>query len=139
MKRFYLFNTLYLLLAIVLFAFFKNQAFLMSIFLRQDIPYFSIELPVYIGLALFGILYQAFKIDWKNWKSVWYGTLSIMTTLYIMFILVFQTRIHLTATPTAELILVLVPGVLIMSSLILTVIFDRNPKRVGNTYEKNVL
>ena len=100
----------------------------MAIFLRQDIPYFSIELPVYIGLALFGILYQAFKIDLKSWKSTSYGTVSILTTIYIMLILVFQTRIHLTAMPTAELLLVSIPAVLIIISLIMIIVFDKPSK-----------
>ena len=62
-KRYYLFNTLLLLLLTSMFIFFKYSGFYVSIIMRQDIIHYTIVLPVYIFLGSIGIFYQFFKID----------------------------------------------------------------------------
>lgn len=117
MKRFYLYNALYLLLAILIILFWRVDGFFTGIIMRQDIIHFVIVLPVYLSFGIFGIAYQLFKIDWKDKKTLWWRVLGVLTTTYIMFCLIFLQRIHLTVGLSLEVIIFLIPAATTLLSM----------------------
>lgn len=122
MKRYYLYNAFYLLLAILIIAFWKKDGFFTAIIMRQDIIHFVVALPVYLSIGIFGIAYQIFKVDLKDKKNLWWRVLSITTTLYIMFCLFFLQRIHLTTSSGLEAFLFVLPAISILISLLGTLL-----------------
>lgn len=117
MKRYFLYNAFYLLLAVLILLFWRLDGFFTGIIMRQDIIHFVIVLPAYLGIGIFGIAYQLFKVDVKDKKNLWWRVLSIMTTTYIMFCLIFLQRIHLTTGTGLEIFLFALPAVSVLISL----------------------
>ena len=106
-KRYYIYNALLLLLASLMFTFFKYSGFFVTIIMRQDIIYYTIILPTYIFLGTIGIFYQLFKIDWNDKRTLFYKVGAILNTMYIICLLIFSTRIYLTSSLGLELLLLI--------------------------------
>ena len=121
MKRSYLVNTLMFLILMVYTNLVKSQGFFMALIIRQDIIWYIVVLPAFILIGIFGIVYQLLKIDFKDTRKLSYQLISILTTLYLFFFLIFFTRIYLTSSIGAFIVLSSVPvgGIIASVTLIL--------------------
>ena len=123
MKRSYLINTLMFLILMAYTNLTKGQGFFITLIIRQDIIWYIVVLPVFILIGLFGVIYQLMKIDFKDTRKLSYQVISILTTLYLFFFLVFFTRIYLTSSLGAFIVLSSVPVGGILASVTLVAIY----------------
>ena len=123
MKRTYLVNLVIFLILIFYTNLVKTQGFFMALIIRQDIIWYIIVLPLFILICLFGILYQLFNIDLKNKKKLTSQIISLLTSLYLFLFLILFTRIYLTSSIAAFILLSVLPVFGILSPIILISLF----------------
>lgn len=122
MKRYYLYNVLFLLFISIVIIGVRQQGYLIAEIIHADPVYYVAWLPTILAIGVFGIAYQLFALDFKNIKSEYLKIFSIIVTAYIMFLGVFFAQIVLTTTFTLQLVLLGVPLIFILIHIFIVVI-----------------
>ena len=109
-KRFLLFPSVFLTLYFFVMIFINHLGYFTALFMRNDLLYFMLIIPMFVIIFIFGIVYMSLQINWKDgFKTYWKRLAILITYVYIFFINIFIPDIYMTTSISLQIFIGMIP------------------------------
>lgn len=123
MKRYIAIQSMAVSLIVAFIIIFTQEGYYVATFLRNDLLYYMLYIPLISIMFVFGFVYMVLGINWKqNILIEWYKIIGLIGFVFSFIVLLFMPNIYMTVSTSGQLLVVSVPLVMFIVSSTMIVV-----------------